>query len=620
MNIEFQVALRLLRSELARPKLAALAPLRLRHRPAPFRRNFFSTLKRQCHPEVASNLKTTDIPHVEQPPQIRSLPTSCPGCGALSQLGDGDEAGHYSVNRKSIRQYLYGDEIFHPENAYPVLLESEHDGKDITQVMANSVEHVVVPYCDRCHNLVHHNQGAPIAHPSLRSINEIIDSSPHKRNHVYHVLDAADFPMSIIPNLHERLSLGHVRSRNRRSKRHHFAHGGETDMSFIITRSDLLAPKKEQVDNLLPKLKEILRDAMGPFGKKARLHVRCVSAHRGWWTRAVKEEIWDRGGGQWLVGRVNVGKSGLLETVFPKGRNDGPDLKTLMKEAGRLESRSARDIEMLEENSDILPTEDLSGTFSLLPPPQPLMQYPTMPVISSLPGTTASPIRIPFGNRKGELIDLPGVERNDLLQYILPSERHKLVMHSRIKPDRISIKPGSSLLLGGGLIRITPTNPDQIVLAAVFAPLSTHLTNTPKAIALQTGEINSPAVVSIITPEARVEVARAGLFRLDTDITRAYSGPLTRRDAVGLKPDKLPFAVLGTDVLIAGCGWVELVAQVRRRRGETDEAMTRLIEGAGLADASMMLPEVEVWTPGGKGIGRRGCIEAWALGKPLGKR
>jgi genetic interactor of prohibitins 3, mitochondrial len=620
MSIAFQTARRFLCSELARPRPKALPLLRLRQIHSPYRRQLFSTLKRQCNPEVASTLNLPDAADVEQPTQIRSLPTSCPGCGALSQLQDGNEAGHYSMNRKAVRQYLYGDEIFHPQNAYPVLPDHEQGGKDAPHMMTTS-DQGSVPYCDRCHNLVHHNQGAPIAHPSLRSINEIIDSSPHKKNHVYHVLDAADFPMSIIPNLHERLSLGHVRSKNRRSKRHHFSHGRETDMSFIITRSDLLAPRKDQVDALVPKLKEILRHAMGSFGSKARLHVKCVSAHRGWWTRPVKEEIWERGGGQWLVGRVNVGKSGLLETIFPKGRNDSPDLRTLMREAGRIETDNpAKDTEFSKDNPDIFPSEELRGKFSLLPPPQPLVQYPTMPVISSLPGTTASPIRIPFGNRKGELIDLPGVERNDLTQYVLPSERHKLVMQSRIKPERISIKPGSSLLLGGGLIRITPTNPDQIILAAVFTTLSTHLTNTSKAIALQTGEITSPAVAPIITPEASANISRAGLFRLDTNVTRAYAGPLTRRDAVGLKPDQLPFAIFGTDILIAGCGWVELVAQVRRRKQEPDEAISRLIEQAGTTWPNPVLPEVEVWTPGGKGVGNRACIEAWTLGKPLRKR
>ena len=53
-------------------------------------------------------------------------------------------------------------------------------------------------------------------------------------------------------------------------------------MSFIITRSDLLAPKKEQVDSLMPYIVEVLRDALGGTGENVRLgNVRCVSAKRG---------------------------------------------------------------------------------------------------------------------------------------------------------------------------------------------------------------------------------------------------------------------------------------------------------------------------------------------------
>jgi len=58
---------------------------------------------------------------------------------------------------------------------------------------------------------------------------------------------------------------------------------------------------------------------------------------------------------------------------------------------------------------------------SLLPPAQIEVPYPVMPVISSLPGTTASPIRVPFGSGKGELIDLPGVARSNCWFHVASS-------------------------------------------------------------------------------------------------------------------------------------------------------------------------------------------------------
>ena len=167
----------------------------------------------------------------------------------------------------------------------------------------NAPDEPPIPICDRCHHLVHHHSGIPINHPSLDAIEATIAESPHKYNHVYHVIDAADFPMSFIPALTRRLDFAWIRSRNRRAKTQHWSGGKSGQISFIITRSDLLAPKKEQVDQLMPQMREILRDAIGKTGKDVRLgNVHLVSSKRGWWTRQVKTDIWERGGANWLVG------------------------------------------------------------------------------------------------------------------------------------------------------------------------------------------------------------------------------------------------------------------------------------------------------------------------------
>ncbi|KAI7051680.1 hypothetical protein KC352_g45645, partial [Hortaea werneckii] len=148
-----------------------------------------------------------------------------------------------------------------------------------------------------------------------------------------------------------------------------------------------------------------------------------------------------------MVGKVNVGKSALFEVVFPKGRNQLPDAKrdesgTAEKEEVQTSSSSANSASELAEGNEGLESKkdalqetelqldgkneedpddepfDEDVDASLLPPAQPETQYPNMPLVSSLPGTTASPIRIPFGNGKGELIDLPGVERSNLDTHI----------------------------------------------------------------------------------------------------------------------------------------------------------------------------------------------------------
>lgn len=437
-------------------------------------------------------------------------------------------------------------------------------------------------------------------HPTIEAIHDTLLESPHRYNHVYHVLDAADFPMSLIPSIHRMLDLVRQRSQNRRSKIGRFRRGRKDEMSFIITRSDLLAPKKELVDSMMPYLIQVLRDALGRAGRNMRLgNVRCVSAKRGWWTKTLKEDIWRRGGGGWMVGKVNVGKSNLFEHVFPKGRTDvvrhGPQ-PGIMNVPPPAEEDVLGDRPATEEPP---PSEELEGAedeessdaeldlHSLLPPPQPETPYPVMPVVSDLPGTTASPIRLSYGNGRGELVDLPGLVRGELEQYVQEEHRRGLVMRARIKPEQQAIKYGQSLLLGGGLVRITPLEPDQVLLACAFTPIEAHVTATDKAIGTQTQERES-GIPTILAPGVGHKMRRAGTFKLRWDDTKDRAGPLTRKDAVALRVERLPFRVFATDILIEGCGWVELAMQIR-----TKEIQHRLASARRRLEAAHERPERE---------------------------
>lgn len=456
--------------------------------------------------------------------------------------------------------------------------------------------------------------GIPIIHPTLQSIQKIISESPYKYNHVYHILDAADFPLSLIPQLHRHLSLTSQRSRNRRAKTSKFYHGRKTELSFIITRSDLLAPQKEQVDHMVPYLIQVLRDALGSSAKNCRLgNIRCVSSKRGWWTKHLKEDIWARGGGGWMVGKVNVGKSNLLECVFPKGRNHDADHRDLRETArndmagaiDRMPPRHNFPLEPHLQQKPYYPSDTREN--SLLPPAPTETAFPVMPIVSSLPGTTASPIRLPFGGGKGELIDLPGLSRSKLETYVTDDHKSDLVMRQRLKPAQYVLKPTQSLLLGG-LIRITPKASNVVILAYPFVPLEGHVTSTEKAINIHSHE-NRSGIPTITRPGVGNNMASAGVYYLKHDVTQRRSGPLTSAAAVGLKADVLPFKVLSIDILVEGCGWVELVAQVRKRDLESEK---RLDENT-LSDE--VFPAVEVFSPEGKYIGVRRPMNAWLLGK-----
>lgn len=604
------------------------------------------TQRHQVHVEAAtSNLD--DLPFDSH---LLGLPLSCPGCGAFTQHVGPDKPGYYSANRKSVRAFIARNQqeaskgkVSESETFDRVLgsvdrallsrlglvgTREQPDNHPKTTLKLNDSSEVSEtnvaaqnPVCNRCHNLIHHQTGTPVVHPTVQSIHHIISESPHQYNHVYHILDAADFPLSLMPSLQKLLSLSPQRSMNRRAKSSHFQHGRQAEMSFLITRSDLLAPKKEQVDSLMPYLLQVLRDALGESARNLRLgNVRCVSSKRGWWTKEIKEDIWSRGGGGWMVGKVNVGKSSLLENAFPKGRHG-------IKESNPSESIDrgsmsirARDKDTWNGASTVpdlasdrrtveVSTSDVIEE-SPLPPAPMESSYPVLPVVSSLPGTTASPIRLPFGNGKGELVDLPGLARGDLGDFVVDQHKSQLVMRTRVKPDQFVIKPGQSLLVGD-LIRITPTTPDVIILVYPFVPLKCHVTSTEKAIAIHTQKEES-GLPTIAKPGIGSRMDPAGTFTLKWDVTKQRAGPLTKKDAAGLSPDVLPFSVWSVDVLVEGCGWIELVAQVRKKNMESEGRPGDFFD-------EKPYPKVEISSPDGRHVGIRRPMGAWLLGgqKPV---
>ena len=376
----------------------------------------------------------------------------------------------------------------------------------------------------------------------------------------------------------------------------------------------------------MPYLVQVLRDALGSAGKDIRLgNVRCVSAKRGWWTKTLKEDILARGGGTWMIGKANVGKSKLFEVVFPKGYGEDIDIEGLREEA-------------LPSQEFPVDNEITASEVLLLPPPQPFQPYPTMPIVSSLPGTTASPIRLPFGQSRGELIDLPGLPRTDLSTYVLPEHQRSLVMESRITARQHAIKPSHSLLLGG-LIRISlanvPHDSDLVLLAAPFVPLKAHVGLTEKMSGVQRQAVES-GIESLAIPGTGDKSAHAGTFALGWDVTKARSGVLTDRKGVGLKADKLPFVIFSADIVVEGCGWVECTMQVRRKaleeaewegerlrregagkdsNGEGEKEDLKLDYGPSEQKALRPgTPFVEVWSPEGKGISVRRPMGAYMLG------
>ncbi|KAG0159747.1 hypothetical protein PDIDSM_7271 [Penicillium digitatum] len=480
-----------------------------------------------------------------------SLPVCCPGCGAFSQTVEANEPGYYGTSRKQIRKLL--------------------------AVRKEAIEHI-----NRPNNMLS-TEVHDLSAEQSDAIEEAVPTQP--------IQDGAFPDEAVDPETNFLGSTGRIteeqRSRNRRSTNEKYERGRKLpSLSFIITRSDLLAATKEQVDSKMAYIRTELRAALGRSGREARLgNVHMISAHRGWWTKEVKEEIREHGGGIWVVGKANVGKSSFIEACFPKdSRNVEKIEEWVQRRRDEKEIPNQREATPLDPNS-------------LLPPAPREDLYPVLPVVSSLPGTTVSPIRIPFGRGKGEVIDLPGLERGLLEDFVQDEHKRDLIMTKRIKPERLTIKPGQSLLLGGGLVRITPVNPQDTVMSASFLPLESHITNTQKAIETQAEE--TPYRGTVIMKEGTGSaMASAGKFDLKWDTTNSNL-PTSLAKAVkdrGISVPSLPYRVMSADILIEGCGWIELSIQIRSKRDTEDEPS---------------YPQVEVFTPNGKHIGSRRPIECW---------
>ncbi|KAI9892946.1 MAG: hypothetical protein M1814_000830 [Vezdaea aestivalis] len=586
-----------------------------------------------------------------------SHPIVCPGCGALGQSTYPKAAGFYNTRKRMKRQQQktadQQDSLSQSEsqvidqvkwtldeNTMALLgldaMTSSGSPPSAKVPLDKSDEHL----CSRCHQLMHHNFAVPAAYPTIDSIRDTIAESPHRVNHVYHVIDAADFPMSLIPNLLYSLN-SYQRSHNRRSRDR--VRPSETEITFVITRADLLARTKPDIDRLLPRVTEILRTALGRTGRNIRLgNVRLVSARRNWWTKELKDSIARQRGAGWFVGKVNVGKSRLFHEVFPKGMVSTAGKKPIQTEVfprpsgikdPELEDAFQRRMKRLavelrgsamNENDEPLLTsskpeipETYNGSSLLLPPRQKLQDYPAMPLVNSLSGTTVSPIRVPFGIGGGELIDLPGLYRSSLEDYVEPESKSKLLLLQPVEPLQLVIKPGQSLLLGG-LFRITPVahNSDLVLLAFPFLNFDAHVTSTEKAIEIQQG-LRTPGFNSIAKENIGPNIKSAGVFQLSDDVTKVSTGSLTANDAGGMRPVNLTFKVLGTDVLIEGCGFVEVRTQVRKRLLEGNgKSSDRDGSTTSQPETTTWLPSIEIFSPEGKFIGTRTSLSIGSLLQP----
>ena len=452
-------------------------------------------------------------------------------------------------------------------------------------------------------------------------------------------------------------------------------------------------PKEEQVTSLMTYLKNILKDALPP-GEAIEDHhsswggtFRVISIKNAWSIRRVKAEfshmaglklskvekgkVKNREGGIWVVGKVNVGKSRFVGEIVPEGSFtnlkrvietvSGPrasyspeqetltgeeKLKAFLKEvevkerANNPETTKERLAKILEEAQIKIQNKELDQE------ELPLVS----PTVSDVPGTTVAPVRVAFrhpgengrkGGVKGEIIDLPGMERGRFLDFVRPNIRRKVQMEYRVDPKQHVVKPGQSLLLAG-LIMIQPKTHDTVFMMYPYTALPTHVTATEKALefmnhpdpegcsdpvlyqhkpgpgtdfvedeakaSTNSGTLEGASVLElqasgegfIYRPQELRDkpvlaslpgtlphnIKSAGTFHLTYDVTRLRNPQLLGKTDAEI--ELLPYKIYSIDILLEGIGWVEIVAQIRTHQLMMD-----------------VIPQVEIFSPLGKGVGSR---------------
>ncbi|KAK6504884.1 hypothetical protein TWF481_006819 [Arthrobotrys musiformis] len=454
------------------------------------------------------------------------------------------------------------------ESWFEALLPEDPQHKELE--IRRRARHTIL--CSRCRTLLHY-QNTTVQGPdaTFAQAAEVIAKSPFKRVHVYHVIDAADFPMSVLPNTRKALLAGLNDLKDGKKK--------DLSLSFVITRADLLMPTEQKVTSLMTYIRRVLSNYLGDADKEKTLKdLKLVSAKNNWTTERLKDEIRGRKGAVVFIGKTNVGKSRLYEAVFPKrGKKD-------------LEAKKGFGRGDLEEMADML--EDDFGPYIQNGR---RVKYPEMPLASKVPGTTVGPISIDFAAGRGQLIDLPGFSRGGLMKYLKQDYVKQTVMVDRVNPERYIVPPEKEFLLGG-LVRVRPLQPAKgrpvTLEIAVFSNVPGHVTRGDKVEGFLNPESESEGAKRdfIWAKKAALESFKsAGIFKLADDVTKRKSGPLVE----GMGEDNfknVSFRIYATDIVVEGFGWLEISAQV----GKDDPH-----------------PEIEVLSPNGESILQRETMKAY---------
>ncbi|KAH8146365.1 uncharacterized protein LAJ45_09558 [Morchella importuna] len=163
----------------------------------------------------------TATPNTADPPPFVP-PPFCPGCGAPSQQTSPTLPGYYHPRRPKSERFttpnIKTQRKQREDEIYRAALDRLAASLDPTNAPLHQTPPILdtspppppppprIPRCARCHAMQHHNTAPPLpSYPTLETLTGLLAASRHRRNHIYHLIDAADLPMSLQPDLRSHL-------------------------------------------------------------------------------------------------------------------------------------------------------------------------------------------------------------------------------------------------------------------------------------------------------------------------------------------------------------------------------------------------------------------------------